>query len=60
MDGARWRWVVVDGVAWRWMHGLAIPVHKIYVNINIVLLKKKRASKEISSFFFLNIFKEQF
>ena len=49
--GARWRWVVVDGVAWGWMHGLAIPVHKIYVNTNIVLLKKKHASKEVSSFF---------
>ena len=46
----------VDGVARRWMHGLAIPVHKIYVNINIVLLKKKRASKEVSSFFFFKYF----
>ena len=59
MDGARWRWVVVDGVAWRWMHGLAIPVHKIYVNTNIVLLKKSMLPKKFRVFFF-NIFKEQF
>ena len=48
--GARWRWVVVDGVAWGWMHGLAIPVHKIYVNTNLVLLKKSMLPKKFRVF----------